>query len=57
MRGEGHYHTNLTEEQVRDIRARYASGRLSQRVLGAEYGLTKHAIHLIVKRTNWKHVA
>lgn len=38
----------LTEQQVVEIRARYARGGISQRALGAQYGVTGSLVHCIV---------
>jgi hypothetical protein len=54
-RGE-HHTAKLTEEQVRQIRARYTPGYGHLTVLGREYGVTPDAIKFIVTRRNWKHI-
>ncbi len=56
VRGEKHYLTHLTEDDVREIRRRRASGETLV-ALGAAFGITNHAVFRIVKRMNWKHVA
>jgi hypothetical protein len=55
-RGEKHYSTTLTDKDVRLIRTREAAGE-TQRALAAAYGLTFQAIHRIVRRKTWRHVA
>lgn len=52
--------SKLTEEKVREIRAKYAAsggrrGILSE--LGREYGVSHVNITAIVKRTTWRHVS
>lgn len=54
--GEQNASAKLTEDQVREIRKRYAAGGVSLRTLGQEYGVGKSAIHQIVKGRNWKRV-
>jgi len=55
-KGEDHYETDLTEDDVRAIRQARALGTpLTE--LGARYGgLTRQAIWRIVHRKSWKHV-
>lgn len=50
------HNSKLTDDQVREIRARYAAGGISQAKLAAEYGVTQHPIWAIVNRKQWKHV-
>ena len=46
----------LTEQQVLDIRARYAAGGVSYAALGREYGVHRATIGLLVRRINWQHI-
>ena len=55
--GERNSKAKLTEPQVVDIRQRYAAGGVTYAALGREYGLRNTAIHAIVSRKNWRHVA
>lgn len=55
-RGEKQHLAKLTEEAVREIRARHACGGISFGALGREFGVTEGAIRLVVQRKNWKHV-
>lgn len=55
--GERQGHHKLTEQQVREIRARYIPRRVSYAALGVEYGVSATAIRLAVIGRNWKHVA
>lgn len=53
--GESHYLTRLTDEQVRGIRARHATG-ISLGVLAKEHKLSRVAIFKMVHRLSWAHV-
>jgi hypothetical protein len=48
--------SKLTDDQVREIRARYAAGGISQAALAAEYGVHQHPIWEIVTGNSWKHI-
>lgn len=48
--------SKVTAEQVAEIRSRYIPYKVPMQRLADEYGLTVGAIHLIIKRKNWKHV-
>ena len=54
--GEVNGHAKLTEEQVREIRERYDWYRVTQRLLAAEYGVTRSNIGHIVNGGSWAHV-
>jgi len=54
-RGEDHSRAKITEQDVRDIRSRYAAGGVLQRELAAEYGLGRSGVSAIVTYRNWKH--
>jgi hypothetical protein len=56
-KGEAHRDAVLTEDQVREIRARYAAGGIPYRVLAAEFGVHLVTISQLVTRKTWKHVA
>ena len=43
----------LSDAQVLEIRARYASGDGTHRALGLEYGVTRSAIGSIIRRKTW----
>lgn len=45
----------LTAAQVVEIRERYAAGGVSQRELGAEYGVDQTCISLITRGASWRH--
>lgn len=55
-KGEDNNFSVLTEAQVKEIRAAYATGHISQVELAKQYGITQGGISLIVLRKNWKHV-
>lgn len=55
-RGEEQRDAKLTDQKVRDIRARYAAGGVTQRALGDEYGVSDVAIRNVIHRKTWKHV-
>ena len=54
--GEGHARAKFTDEQVREIRARYAAGGIFFTELAAEYGVTRTAISYVVKRKRYAEV-
>jgi HNH endonuclease len=55
-RGTHHHSAKLTPEIVRNIRIRYASGTITLKQLGTEYGIAFSGISQIVRRKTWKHV-
>jgi hypothetical protein len=55
-KGERHHGAKLTDQQVREIRERYAAGDISQRQLGAEYGIQQGAVSAIIRRAKWSHL-
>lgn len=55
-RGERSGSAKLTAAQVRTIRKTYESGGISQRELGARFGVSQSTINLIVTRRRWTHV-
>jgi hypothetical protein len=55
-RGERHSKARLTDEAVRAIRARYASGGITQRRLAAEYGVHLMTVARAIRRVSWTHV-
>ena len=46
----------LTEAEVLEIRAMYASGKYSQYDLAEMYGVCQRTIHLVVNRDTWNHI-
>jgi hypothetical protein len=55
LRGEQLTQAKLTEEQVREIRRRYATGE-TQRSIAREYGVVQTTISRVVLRERWAHV-
>jgi len=55
-RGEQCRTAKLTPEKIRDIRRRYASGGVTQAVLGKQYGVDQADISRIVAHKSWAHV-
>lgn len=55
-RGADHHRTTLTEVQVIEMKALYATGTWSQTRLGHRYGITNGAVWRIVHGLNWGHV-
>lgn len=53
QRGGNSHRAKLTEEQVRAIREKYATGSVSQRGLAREYGVEPRTINLIVHNKTW----
>jgi len=56
QRGESASAAKITEEQVREIRNRFALGGVLKKDLAAEFGLKPPSISLIISRVNWSHV-
>jgi len=54
--GEQHPYTRLTNQQVLDIRAKYAAGGVTLARLGKQYGYTEAGIWKIVRRKSWRHI-
>jgi hypothetical protein len=54
--GEAAHNVKLTDDEIREIRAKYATGGYSMRRLGAEYGVSGAMVHHIVRRKNWTHL-
>lgn len=54
-RGERSNQSQLTEDDIREIRAAYQNG-MTLKALGAQYGITYQAIQKIVRRRSWTHV-
>lgn len=54
--GQGNPTAKLTNEIVLDIRQRYADKGMSQRAIGALYGITQANVSEIVNRKTWKHI-
>jgi hypothetical protein len=46
----------LTEQDAKDIRARYAAGGISQQTLAKEYGLAQATVSELIRRLTWTHL-
>lgn len=55
QKGERHWRAKLTENAVREIRARRDSGML-QKDIAAQYGISRRTVGQIIKRERWKQV-
>lgn len=55
-RGENRAHSKLTEQDVIDIRYRYACRSESQTTLSREYGVNQTTISEIIRRKKWAHI-
>lgn len=56
VRGEKNAAAKLTEAQVREIRARHATGAITFADLGRQYQVSGDTIIRVVRRTWWRHV-
>lgn len=56
VKGQAHYKAQLTDEEVIEIRRRYAIGGITQQELSFEYGVWVRTITAIVQRKSWKHL-
>jgi hypothetical protein len=55
-KGEKNGNAKLTKRDIKVIRATYAKGGITQRQIGAQYGVSDVLISLIVRRVAWSHV-
>lgn len=55
-RGEASGTSKLTEQQVREIRARYVPNGVGSKRLAAEFGVSPDLIRRVVRRKLWRHV-
>lgn len=55
-RGETNPAAKVTEEQVREMRGRYAAGGVTQAHLASDYGITQGIVSAILRRKLWAHV-
>jgi predicted XRE-type DNA-binding protein len=54
--GEDHPMVKLTEDQVGEIRALYATGRVLQRDIAERFGISLPNVSVIVNRKSWTHI-
>lgn len=55
-RGEANHAAKLTADGVRDIRARFAAGGVTQTALAREYGVDFRSVSQIIRRKRWQHI-
>lgn len=55
-KGVGHWKAKLSETDVREMRADYASGGVSYGDLALRYGVKKTTVASIITRRIWKHI-
>jgi len=56
VRGEAQGNSKLTASQVIEIRALHAAGETTYPKLGAQFGVDRSLVGLIVRRKIWKHI-
>jgi hypothetical protein len=56
MERSGPARCKLTEDQVREIRRRYAIGEATQRTLAAEFQISGRQVFDLVHRKSWRHI-
>jgi hypothetical protein len=54
--GERHNNSKLTDKVVLEIRARYASGGLTQQALADEYNVCRSTVSHVLNRRLWGHI-
>ena len=55
-KGESRYNSKLSNKLVREIRAKYSSGRFSQRGLAKNYNISQSVLCDVVNFKRWKHL-
>jgi HNH endonuclease len=55
QKGERNHHAILTEQQVSEIREKYASGDISQTKLAQEYNVAQTTISAIIRKVLWSY--
>lgn len=55
-RGSRNPRAKLTEGQVLELRARHATGRITQAQLAADYGISTALVSYIVTKKYWLHI-
>lgn len=55
-RGEAHGHTCLSEQQVREIRSQWFTGKFTMTAIAAVYGVSRKTVSHIVHGITWSHV-
>ncbi len=54
--GERQGNARYTEQEIRNIRSRYAAGGISQYALARAYGMDQSTVSSVVRRKLWAHV-
>lgn len=55
-KGADNSRAKLTDDQVSDIRSRYANGSWSQRRIAREFGVSQGLVSMIINRQVWSHL-
>lgn len=55
-RGQDHWRTSLTDDQVHAIRLRYESGGITMQKLADQYGVGLTTISNLINRRTWAHI-
>lgn len=56
VRGDDHPTRKLSEDEVVEIRQRYAAGGVFHRELAAEFGVSRECVGVICRKERWRHV-
>lgn len=56
-RGTQHHHSKFTEDDIRQMRALYATGTMRQKDIAAQFGTVQTVVGKIVRREAWLHIA
>lgn len=54
--GQDHHWGKITDDDVREIRAKYAAGWYYMHEIAAEYGISISNVHAITHRRTWTHL-
>jgi len=55
-RGERHWKSKVSQEEVIEIRALFSEGKLLQREIGLRFGIDQTHVSRIIRKKNWKHI-
>jgi hypothetical protein len=55
-KGSQHWHTKLTERQIRAVRKMHAETGLTMKAVGTRFGISRFHVWQIVSGNSWKHV-
>ncbi len=55
-KGSKHHMSKLTETKVKEIREQYARGLVSQKQLGAKFGICQQNVSDIINKKLWRHI-